>query len=41
MRHLKQYQYLLAATAVSLQMPASAAAQVQEQNVQRDTISTY
>lgn len=41
MRHLKPYQYLLAATAMSLLMPASAAAQVQELNVQRDTIPTY
>ena len=41
MRHLKPYQYLLAATAVSLLMPTSATAQVQELNVQRDTIPTY
>lgn len=41
MRHLKPYQYLLAATAVSLLMPTSATAQVQELNVHRDTIPTY
>lgn len=41
MRHLKPYQYLLAATVVSLQIPAFATAQVQELNVQRDTIPTY
>ena len=41
MRHLKPYQYLLAATVVSLQIPASTTAQVQELNVQRDTIPTY
>lgn len=41
MRHLKPYQYLLAATAVSLLMPTSVTAQVQELNVQRDTIPTY
>ena len=37
----KLHQYIFAATVVSLQIPASATAQVQELNVQRDTISTY
>ena len=39
--HQKLHQYMFAATVVSLQIPASATAQVQELNVQRDTISTY
>lgn len=37
----KLHQYIFAATVISLQIPASATAQVQELNVQRDTISTY
>ena len=37
----KLHQYIFAATVVSLQIPASATAQVQELNVKRDTISTY
>ena len=37
----KLHKYIFAATVVSLQIPASATAQVQELNVQRDTIPTY
>lgn len=37
----KLHKYIFAATAVSLLMPTSATAQVQELNVQRDTIPTY
>ena len=37
----KLHKYIFAATVISLQIPASATAQVQELNVQRDTISTY
>lgn len=39
--HQKLHQYIFAASVVSLQIPASATAQVQELNVQRDTIPTY
>lgn len=37
----KLHKYIFAASVVSLQIPASATAQVQELNVQRDTIPTY
>ena len=37
----KLHKYIFAATVISLQIPVSATAQVQELNVQRDTISTY
>lgn len=39
--HQELYQYIFAAAVVTLQIPASATAQVQELNVQRDTIPTY
>lgn len=37
----KLHKYIFVAAVVSLQIPVSATAQVQELNVQRDTISTY
>lgn len=37
----KLQQYIFAASVFSLQIPASATAQVQELNVQRDTVPTY
>lgn len=40
-KHQKLQQYIFAAAVVSLLMPTSATAQVQELNVQRDTIPTY